>query len=179
MDNQTGQILQDYIERAKNGDNEAFYAIFDLLNDRLFGYALSHTKSRDEALDIVQETFIDLWKALPSFVYKNNESFYGFVFLILKRKIYRYYRINPQTVELDEQYISESYVLEVEDYRYLEKVIGLLSEKYQEVLRLRYWSSLQFKEIAVCMNIKEGTAKVLHHRALKILQGELNNLIIK
>ena len=86
MEESINQTLQDLIDDSRKGDQKAFRVLFDTLSNRLFTYALSHTRSRDEALDLVQETFIDLWSALPKFNYKNDESFYGFVFLILKRK---------------------------------------------------------------------------------------------
>lgn len=175
MNEQKSRTVEDLIKQARKGDSGAFKGLFDLLSDRLFTYALSHTKNRDDALDLVQETFIDLYNGLDKFTYRNDESFYGFVFLVLKRKLYRHYSKQPRTVELDEQFISDNYVIEVEDYRYLEKVLETLPQRYQELLKLRYWSAFSFKEIAAVMNIKEGTAKVWHHRALQSLQPHFNN----
>lgn len=169
------QSVEGLVAEAKGGNEDAFRELFDMLSDRLFAYALSHTRSRDDALDCVQDTFIDLWSGLEKFRYRNDESFYGFVFLILKRKLYRHYKKKPQTVELDEKYITENYTLEVEDYRYLERILGTLPERYQELLKLRYWAAFSFKEIAAVMNIKEGTAKVWHHRAINSLQLGLQN----
>lgn len=174
--NQTPEkTVEELISASKGGDEQAFRGLFDLLSDRLFSYALAHTRNRDDALDLVQDTFIDLWNALGKFKYKNDESFYGFVFLVLKRKLYRHYKKQPRTVELDEKYIAENYVIEVEDYRYLEKVMSTLPRNYQELLRLRYWSSFSFREIAAVMDVKEGTAKVWHHRALNALNTRLDN----
>jgi RNA polymerase sigma-70 factor (ECF subfamily) len=166
------------IEMSKAGDQSAFESLFDMLSDRLFSYALAHTRNRDDSLDLVQDTFIDLWNGLSGFTYRNEESFYGFVFLVLKRKLYRHYKKQPRTVELDEKYIVDNYMLEVEDYRYLEKVIGTLPKNYQELLRLRYWSAFSFKEIAAVMDVKEGTAKVWHHRAVQALNARLNNKLL-
>jgi len=169
--------LQRLIERAAEEDTGAFQAIFELLSDRLFRYALSQTKSRDDALDVVQEAFIELWKALPRFSYSSREEFYGFVFIILKRRIYRCRRKAVVSIELKEHNIADSYAVEVEDYRYLEKNLKKLPKNYQELLRLRYWSALTFREIAAFMNIKEGTAKVWHHRAIKSLRGSVAGLL--
>lgn len=173
------QTLRELVENSRKGDEEAFHVIFNTLSNRLFTYALSHTRSRDEALDLVQETFIDLWNALSKFDYKNEESFYGFVFLILKRKLYKYYKKSTQSVEFDEKYITENYELDVEDYRYLEKKMSSLPTRYQELLKLRYWSSLSFKEISILMDVKEGTAKVWHHRALQALKSGLSGIQIE
>lgn len=159
--------IQEYIEKAKSGDEEAFRAIFEMLSGELFSYALSHAKSREDALDIVQETFIELWKALPKFSYSGRHKFYGFVYIILKRRLYRSYKRAVASVELEEHHISDTYEMEVEDYRHLHRLLTKLPQRYQELLRLRYWSSLSFREIAGYMNIKEATAKVWHHRAMK------------
>ena len=174
----TANTIEKLIKESKTGDQEAFRELFELLSDRLFSYALSHTRNREDALDLVQDTFIDLWNGLNRFSYKGEESFYGFVFLILKRKLYRHYKKQPRTVELDEKYISDNYVLEVEDYRHLERVIRGLPERYQELLRLRYWSQFSFKEIAAVMDVKEGTLKVWHHRAVRALQANLGDTLL-
>lgn len=179
MEESINQTLEELLEDSKKGDQKAFRAVFDTLSNRLFTYALTHTKSRDEALDIVQETFIDLWSALPKFKYKNEESFYGFVFLILKRKLYKHYKKNIKSVEFDEKYVEENYEIDVEDYRYLEKNISSLPKKYQELLKLRYWSALSFKEISILMDVKEGTAKVWHHRAIRTLRNGISNMQIE
>lgn len=171
--------LKEKIEKAQNGDTDAFQGIFEMLSDQLFSYALSHTKSRDDALDIVQETFIELWSALSKFRYNSRQEFYGFVYIILKRRLYRQYKKVKPSVELEERHIADNYEIEVEDYRYLERGMSKLPANYQELLRLRYWSYLSFAEIAACLRIKEGTAKVWHHRALKALKMGLQHIPIE
>jgi RNA polymerase sigma-70 factor (ECF subfamily) len=170
--------LQEYVAEAKAGNADAFRELYDFLSDQLFSYALSHTKGRDEAMDVVQDAFIELWKALKKFEYKSRGQFFGFVYIILKRRIYKYYKQNLSAQKLDATLIAESYEMEVEDYRYLEKKMLTLPGKYQELLRLRYWSELSFKEIAECLKINEGTAKVWHHRAIKALGGKLEALAL-
>lgn len=170
MDKIDDQELKKWVEEAQQGNAEAFRAIFELISDNLFSYALSHTGSREDALDIVQETFIELWSSLAKFFYKSPQAFYGFVYIILKRRLYRYYKKARPSVELEERHMTECYEMDTEDYRYLYKFITKLREPYQELLRLRYWSALSFREIAAFMNIKEVTAKVWHHRAVKELQ---------
>jgi RNA polymerase sigma-70 factor, ECF subfamily len=172
MNEVNDRTIEEWVGQAKNGDTEAFRSIFELMSDQLFSYALSHTKSREDALDVVQETFIELWNAISGFSYQSREAFYGFVYIVLKRRIYRNYKKAGNTVALEDQYLEESYEMDVEDYRHLYKFISNLPENYQELLRLRYWSSLPFRDIAACLNIKETTAKVWHYRAVKELQKQ-------
>ena len=169
--------LQRPIERATKGDTRAFQELFELLVERLFAYAFSHTKEEHSAEDIVQETLVELWDALPSFSYEGDPQFYKYVYTILKRKImwYRSDRSRQSLVELTEEHehlLSETPVYE--DYRHLGSLIDRLSETYREILRLRYWASLSFAEIAATLDINENAAKVRHHRALKQLQGLLS-----
>lgn len=176
MNSATLEVL---IEHSREGDANAFREIFEHLNDRLFRYALAHTKSRDDALDIVQDTFIDLWKAIETFSYRSDEEFYGFVFLILKRKIAHHHRkaIFRISLPLDEARLSneESYEMEYEDYRHLFHAMEKLAEEYQELLRLRYWAGMSFNEIALVLNTNENNAKVRHHRALQKLKDYLSS----
>ncbi|PIP73346.1 MAG: hypothetical protein COW88_02290 [Candidatus Lloydbacteria bacterium CG22_combo_CG10-13_8_21_14_all_47_15] len=173
------QVLPILIKRSREGDTDAFRCIFERLNDRLFQYARAHTVARDDALDIVQDTFIDIWKSLNGFAYRSDEAFYGFVFVILKRKIARYRRINAIRASLpfNEKIANEaSYEIEREDYRFVMKALERLATDYQELLKLRYWSDMSFAEIALVMNITEGTAKVRHHRALQKLKDYTANV---
>lgn len=77
--------------------------------DQLFSYALSHTKSRDDAMDVVQDAFIELWKSLQKFEYHGKNQFFGFVYIILKRRLYKYYRKRLSQGEFDPTLIAERY----------------------------------------------------------------------
>ncbi|MCH7529608.1 sigma-70 family RNA polymerase sigma factor [Patescibacteria group bacterium] len=173
--NSGGIQLHILIEEARNGSEKAFREIFEHLNDRLFLYCLSHTKGRDDALDILQDTFVELWIGLQKFSYKSDEAFYGFIFTILKRKLIRYYKKSKRkTVSLEENGLDPSYEMEKEDHRYLLRHISALGEKYQDLLRLRYWSGMTFGEISSVLGITESAAKVRHHRALQKLRVNLH-----
>jgi RNA polymerase sigma-70 factor (ECF subfamily) len=169
--------LQKHIELAANGDKSSFRKIFEHLNERLFSYAFSHLHDREAALDVVQETFVDLWQQLPKFQYRSDEEFLGFVFLVLKRKIARQYnKKKHSTYSLDEyiETVGETKEMSHEepqfDHRRLLLHVEQLSEGSKEVLMLRYWSELSFKEIGEVLGIQESAAKVRHHRALEVLR---------
>lgn len=165
------------VAKAKEGDHEAFRGLFEQTHARVFSYVLSHVSGRDNALDITQEAFIDIWKGLKSFRYRTDEEFYGFVFLVVKRKIYRYRKSRRLTILLDENAAEVAYEEpEHEDHRFLTRHIQSLATKYQELLRLRYWGGMKLAEAALVLGITENTAKVWHHRALKELKIKMENL---
>lgn len=174
MDPQDTQALEALIEKARDGDAEAFRGIFDLMSDKLFFYALSRTRDRNEALDVVQDTFVELWRGLPRFRYTSDEAFYGFAFTITKRRIFRHYRKKGEALPLEAATRKHALTPEYEDYRHILKHLHALAPKHQDVIKLRYWSGLTFKEIAAVLNIKETTAKVWHHRAIQELKTILD-----
>lgn len=172
---ENSEELKILVEKAQNGNTNAFKEIFDCLSDRFFAYIFSRTSNRDDALDIAQESFIELWKSLKRFKYKSDQSFHGFLFKIIKRKLYHYYRKKQKIISLDK--LNEKQLVQPaakqNDYGYVLNHIDKLTSTYQDVIRLRYWSQMTFNEIAAVLNITETAAKVRHHRALRKLKINL------
>jgi RNA polymerase sigma-70 factor (ECF subfamily) len=175
----TPETLGSAARKAAQGNREAFRAIFDAGNDKLFHYLLGQLHDRDEALDMLQETFIDIWRALPKFRYRSDEEFWGFVFTIARRKVFAFRKRTVQaghvaaeesTLEVLSEERSTTVPYYPEDHRVLLHALTKLSETSREILKLRYWSELSFKEIAITIQTNENAAKVRHHRAIKELQ---------
>lgn len=166
LDNQ--KKLENLVLASMAGDEAAFHQLYDSLADRLFKFIFSRCNSREDSLDLLQDIFVDIWKALPKFKYSTDAEFYGFVFKICRRKLSKYYRFGRhKNVEFDEKYIVDNYEINTEDYWLLEKVLPQLKIKYREVLQLRYWADFSYAQIAAWLNSKESTVKVRHHRAIK------------
>ena len=166
--------LQLLIESAQKGSHEDFRVVYERFVDRLFSYVFSHTKDRTKAVDVTQDTFVDLWQALGTFVYKSEEQFLGFLFIIVKRKLSAYYKKEKRHEKVEITSLNEiSYEEHHEDYRNVITALENLSQSYQDVVRLRYWGDLSFSEIGKTMGIREEAARILHHRALKKLQNTM------
>lgn len=173
----TTQTIESAVTKAAQGNHVAFRDVFDAGNDKLFNYLLGQLHDRDTALDMLQETFIDIWRALPKFRYRSDEEFWGFVFTIARRKVFAYRKhagrsiaVENNTLELmheENVKVNEHYP---EDHSLLINALAKLSETSREILKLRYWSELSFKEIAITIDTNENAAKVRHHRAIKELQ---------
>jgi RNA polymerase sigma-70 factor (ECF subfamily) len=167
------KTLKDLVISSAEGDEYAFHLLYERLSDSLFKYILSRTKDRDDAIDILQEVFIDLWKAFQTFTYASESEFYSFIFVITKRKLGKHYKTKRISEPFDENILEHSNQLnvgQIDDARTLLKAIEGLSEKYRTVVELHYWSGLTFGEIGKLVGDKETTVKVRHHRAIKMLE---------
>lgn len=173
--------LKELVREAASGNHQAFRSIFEVGSDNVFRYFLAQVRQREDALDLLQETYIDLWRALPKFSWRSDEEFWGFVFTIARRKLYAFQQdTRRRSVALDMDELEALIPTDAhehphyEDYRSLYRAIAKLSDVSREILALRYWSELSFKEIAVAVNITEGAAKVRHHRAVHELHVHLS-----
>ena len=150
--------------------NPEFRLIYEDTKTPIFHLIRTRVGSREDALDIFQDVYVDLWEALGKgrFAYRSDPELLGFLYLIAKRRIAKFYRFRHFTVSLDD--IEPA--VEVESGERGEIVLALrkLGEADREVLNLRYFSGLSFKEIAVLLNKDESAIKVRHHRAMKKLK---------
>lgn len=168
--------LQDALASAGQGDEGAYRAVYEHLIDRVFTFVRARARSREEAIDIVQDVFVDLWGALPNFRYMSDAHFYSFVFTIAKRKLIRHYntRTHDSLDDID-IHVHPSVDADVHDPDGMRGLVAQLPEKYRDVVELRYWSGLSFAEIGQQLGLTENNAKVRHHRAMKELERLIHN----
>src|SRR3989344_1488151 len=150
-----------------------FRSIYEETNKPVFNLVRTRVASRDDALDILQEVYIDFWKALKrgKFVYRSNPELLGFLYLIARRKIARFYLFRRFTLSLDDLEPREDPA--ESDQREILFALRKLGNTDREVLDLRYFSGLSFGEIASLLDKNENAIKVRHHRAMRKLKDIL------
>jgi RNA polymerase sigma-70 factor len=144
------------IERAQNGDREAFSALVRLHQARLRGLVALTVSDRDAALDIVQDAFVDAWRGLGTF--DRARGFEPWLRTICRNRVARYFRERarerPALGIVDEALAasaaadSDHASLAEERMRALRSCIEALGEPRREILRLRFAEGEQVKRIA-------------------------------
>lgn len=162
-------LTDDMLVRAYvDGDNGAFDALLRRHQSRVFLYILSIVKERDLADDIFQETFIKAILTLKQGRYAENGKFSAWISRIARNLIVDYYRqVRPECVSSDGEFVNrgELYDGSVEDdivNRQVEadvrRLVDVLPECQREVLTMRFYSGMSFKEIAYATNVSINTA---------------------
>ncbi len=178
------------LRRARRRDPEALHKLVDLYSARLYGLLYRLTSSRETAEDLMQETFLRLVRTIGD--YQHQGKFESWLFRIaanLARDHARRRKRRGQTATIDcstgakdsgsfdladprqPDPVRESEQSEMEQ-RLSESLQGL-SEIDREIILLRHFSDLPFREIADMLNIPLGTALARAHRAMKHLRGAL------
>jgi len=180
------ESLADLIRRAQLQDPAAFESLVDQFGGRIFGFVYRMVGSRDEAEDLVQEVFLRVVRTIAR--YHEDGRFESWVFRIaanLVRDRARSLGRQPGRMELraDEGGSGDtmdglsrvesgpSRPMELkEDVDQLAAALAMLPAAEREVIMLRHFSDLSFKEIAEAMGTPLGTALARGHRGLQRLR---------
>ena len=155
-----------------DGNNEAFDVLIDRHKDRVYSYMLHYVKNPELADDIFQETFVKAIVTIKQNRYVENGRFSAWITRIAHNLIFDYFRKekseNLQSTDagdiniLNRKELSEA---TVEDHIILSQIetdihrlIMALPENQREVLQLRYFKDMSFKEIAMLTNVSINTA---------------------
>lgn len=178
-------IVKSYIKELQKGSHKAFNAIYDMYADRLYGFAMVHTKSRQLSEDVVQDVFLKLWKNRKNI--STEGSLQALLFTISKNKIIDLFRaqINKVEFELYIEYMQEingnfeeseiERMLHYDDFVKILKVSKrLLSERQLEVFELSREKGRTIKEIADELNLSEQTVKNQLSTSLKKIRNQIS-----
>ena len=175
---------QHLIQRAQNGDHDAFAALVTEHQRYVYNLALRVLKNEEEALDLAQETFVRAWTALPNF--RGQSQFRTWLYRIVTNLCYnRLPNLRRSLNELGDEVIAEmpgteptfadpAQGLESRELRsYLYEAIDHLDENYRLLISLRYQNELSYDEIAIMLNLPLGTVKTGLFRAKEQLRRAL------
>lgn len=160
--------------RIRVGDPQAFRDLYDAYGARLLGYALRLTGTREEAEDLVQETFVAAYAGRATFARKARlvSWLLGIATRRWRDKARRY---APQTVPLDDLPHGPGMERGVVDAITLAHMLGKLDEPLREALLLVRSQGLTYAEAAEALGEPEGTVKwrvsEATRRAQKLLNG--------
>jgi RNA polymerase sigma-70 factor, ECF subfamily len=150
-----------------------FNAIYETHADSIFRFCLVRVSSRDQALDLTQETFMRLWQTLSEGKTMTNDR--AFLFTVAHRLIIDWYR-KKKPLSLEEQLLDPSngdgqYEHELgAEGRYILEKIAELDDSYRHAVYLRFVEDLQPSEIATILDISTNAASVRINRGIEKLR---------
>lgn len=169
-------MRQDLVERARQGDREAFGQLAAGEVDRLHAIARLILRDPDLAEDAVQEALVRCWRQLPKL--REIERFDGWLYRILvhaasdEMRRRRRFEATVQSVGREASVADQS--RELADREELEHGFRRLSLEHRAVVVLHHYVGLPLPEVAESLGIPPGTAKSRYHYAMAALRAALD-----
>ncbi len=174
---------REIIDLYKAGQQErAFREIVDSYSERLYWHVRRFLCSHEDTDDLLQDIFIKIWSALPSF--RGDSQLYTWLYRIATNETLNF--LNKQKVRSALQFESLSSKLEEkidEDpwfngdslQRLLMKAIQRLPEKQRLVFTMRWFEDLSYEDISEILGTSVGALKASYHFATEKLKTFLEN----
>lgn len=169
-----GQIMSDQVLLTSylQGDKSAISSLIERHSRRVRDYIRMMVKDGDTAEDIFQETFIKAVRVIDEGKYADSGKFLSWILRIAHNQVIDYFRAQKQnrqvnesaavynvlgTLRFAERTVEDKMVSEQIE-RDVRALVELLPDEQREVVMLRYFSGLSFKEIAEQTNVSINTA---------------------
>ncbi|NLO69452.1 MAG: sigma-70 family RNA polymerase sigma factor [Porphyromonadaceae bacterium] len=163
---------QELVQLYENGNNEAFETLLNRYKSRVYTYIFLIVRNKELTEDIFQDTFIKAIATIQQGRYVDSGRFLGWINRIAHNLIIDHFRKEKNentfsTDGLEYDYVNNSKYSEksVEDVISNEQVmrdvihlVNFLPATQQEVVRMRYFEELSFKEIAEKTDVSINTA---------------------
>ena len=162
--------------RAKNGDSQAFALIYDTFIKKIYDFVFYKTMHQQLAEDLTSQTFLKAWKNIAQF---KGGNFSAWLYTIARNIVVDHYRSQKEILAVEDFWdlkADDDVLGEVEERLKIEKLqqgLARLKSSEREILMLRLWQDLPFKEIAVILGKNEGAAKMSFARAMESLKKEM------
>jgi RNA polymerase sigma-70 factor (ECF subfamily) len=162
------------IARALTGTEDAFEALVERHQRRIYALTLRVLRDPDQADDATQRTFVRAWERLRTF--RAEASFATWLHHIAMNECRDILRVGRRQVPLDdvpEERLTTDADVPAPIGRRLASLVADLPPRQRSVLALRVFGELPFADIAAAEGITENAAKVNFHHAVRRLKGWL------
>jgi len=169
-------VNKDIIQRAKEKDEAAFEEIIDTYKPTIERFAFQFGIDESNLADIVQETFIKIYRKLHQYHTGKFSTWIYQITLNTTRDFYRKQKRNQalvqKSMEQQKENFSAGYYFEQWEHVLLHECVQQLEPKYKVPLILHYFHDKSYEEIGIILKIKISTVKTRLYRAKRKLKAD-------
>ncbi|MEC3966061.1 RNA polymerase sigma factor [Flagellimonas halotolerans] len=167
------------IARLNSGDDKALYQLYDKYSGALFGVILRMCRDKDKAEDLLQETFIKIWKNIAAYD-ASKGRFYTWAYRIARNTTLNSMRTKNKLIQTNDLSVYDTKEVneELPNYTELKGSIKALEPHHQKAIALVYYSGYTHKQAHKAMGVPLGTFKSYIRQALKQLRETYTNMLV-
>ncbi len=164
---------------------ETFETIYEVNFSRVYAFLFRLCKDENLAEELTQETFFQAFRSFYRF--RGDSELFTWLASIAKHTFFAYLRKNRIQLEcINIDFVTDALYEDSENgpeetvqkkitAEKIRSMVGNIPEKYRDVVMLRLYAELPFSQVAAALKISENSAKVIFHRAKKMLMEELKH----
>ena len=174
--------LGELLRRAGRGDQSAFADLYDALSPLVYGVVLKVVRDPSHAEEVAQEVFVELWRLAARFDGTKGNAKTWAATLAHRRAIdrvrseqasrVRQDRDANQTIRNERDVVAAEVESSFEQVR-VRRAVQQLSELQREAVELAYFGGHTYREVAVLLDVAEGTVKSRIRDGMIRLRDEL------
>lgn len=177
MHNDDDLILRLTAEQTKDS---AFKELLSLYKERLYWHVRKIVISHDDADDVLQETFIKIYRNIHNF--KGESKLFSWMYRIATNEALTHLKKNANLNNNSSQELHEHTMNNLQADVYfegseiqlkLQKAIATLPEKQKLVFNMRYFDDIKYSDMSEILDTSEGALKATYHIAVKKVEEYL------
>lgn len=170
----------------KNGDEEAFVALFRNYYSGLFNYGCKIAADKELVEDCIQELFLDIWRSAGK---TDIISLKAYIFKAFKFKLIRLINKNNKVQPLTSTAAENGFELSHDNFiidkemslTKKEKILSALQElspRQKEIIYLKFYQDLSYEEVSEIMQINYQAARNLIYQSIKVMKKTISFQLI-
>jgi RNA polymerase sigma-70 factor (ECF subfamily) len=171
-----------FIERLKHPTTKevAYKELLSLYKERLYWHIRHIVKSHDDADDVLQNTFIKVYKNVANF--KGDSKLFSWMYRIATNESLTHLNKNAKRLKFSSEGLQQNMITNLKADVYfesddiqlkLQQAIAILPEKQQLVFNMRYFQDIKYKDMSDILETSEGALKASYHIAVKKIEAFL------
>ena len=175
--------LMDLLDRVATRDERALKLLYDLTASRLYGLALRFVANKEWAEDVLQESFLGIWRSAETYRDSLSPPLAWMGMLVRSRALDFLRRRRAERLHLNVPIESVEDLLQDQDAQApmqlieaseqaaaLHQCLQQLAQPQRQVVSLAYLRDLSYSELASCLKLPLGTVKTWMRRSLEQLR---------
>jgi RNA polymerase sigma-70 factor (ECF subfamily) len=168
--------------QSQQHKEKAFRVLMSLYKERLYWHIRNIVKSHNDADDVLQNTFIKIYKNINNF--KGDSKLFSWMYRIATNESITHINRNAKRLQVSSEEaqalainnLTSDVYFEGDDIQLkLQKAIATLPEKQQLVFNMKYFEDLKYKDMADILETSEGALKASYHIAVKKIEAYLTS----
>lgn len=165
----------------KSGNEAAFSTLFHLYYEDVYFYGVRFVGDTELVKDTLQELFSEIWIRRQKL--GDVQHIKAYLIKSLRRKLLKIGKAKKRAVQVSNelQYLKYGFEISIEDFivekertteqhKRLAQILPKLNRTQREIIYLRFYNNMDYKEIAEVTNLKYQSVRNSMHKALKILR---------